>query len=84
MNWASYTTRKVILGAGAVALVAGGWVACQWLPVAGEHYGTMVAGIGALYATFCGANTLQDHILKTKPAPSKPQPKPPVEPLPEE
>lgn len=90
MNWSIYATRKVTLGAVAVGLVVGMWVACQWLPIAADHYGTAVAGLGAIYATFCGANTLQDHILKGKPSAAsqaapkgKPQPTPPVEPLPE-
>lgn len=89
MNWNTYTTRKVTLGAIGVGLIVCMWVATQWLPLAGEHYGTAVAGLAGLYATFCGANTLQDHIFKAK-APGasqglqgKPQPTPPVEPLPE-
>lgn len=88
MNWVSFTTRKVLLGGAASLAVVAAWVASNWLPVAGQYYGTMVTGVCALYATFCGANTLQDHILKpkasepAKPA-AKPQPKPPAEPLPE-
>jgi hypothetical protein len=44
--------------------MAGAWIATQWMPAAGEHYSTLVAGVTGLYATFCGANVVQDHILK--------------------
>ena len=84
MNWSSFGTRKVVLGSAAVAIVTATWVATQWLPLAGEHYGTLVAGIGALYATFSGASTVQDHIFKNKaPVSAGEARKPPVEPLPE-
>lgn len=96
MNWTSYTTRKVILGGLASAAVLGAWFATARFIGAGQYYGTMVTGLCTLYATFCGANIAQDHVYtrngvdtrdsaKTAPkAAAKPQPRPPVEPLPED
>lgn len=91
MNWAAYTTRKVVLGAIATGLIVCMWVASQWLTKAADHFGVAVGGIAGLYATFCGANVVQDHVFnKNAPKPQKqalasePEPTPPVEPLPEE
>lgn len=91
MNWAAYTTRKVVLGGIAVGLIVSMWVSTQWLLKAADNFGTAVSGMVALYAAFCGANVVQDHILTRNKAQAQklafvptPEPSPPVEPLPEE
>ncbi len=64
MTDSKFWSRKLLaatLSAGALVL---SWVACQWLTVAREYYGTLATSVVALFTAYSGANVAAGIVAK--------------------
>lgn len=64
-----FFTRKFAAATMTAALITVCWFASNWLPGAAEHFGTLVAGLGASLGAFSAANVVQDHVMGKKQSP---------------
>lgn len=63
IDFSSFVTRKFVAAMGTALLMAICWVLCQWLPLAQNNFGTLVAGLGTALTAYTAGNVVQDHVM---------------------